>query len=105
MGPAPSIAPAPIETNRGCQFAKGYPSLGGFSGSSHFQNLAALNRRPPSQNWARDQASAVGVGSDSDCGGASRERARLRLFFIGCEAASSRRSDFDSEAGVRLGAG
>jgi hypothetical protein len=52
---------APVETNRGCQSAKGYPSSGGFSGSSHFQILsshptAAIPHAMPPQGIDRDES-------------------------------------------------
>src|SRR5262249_38698310 len=45
----------------------------------------------------------VGVGSGSDCGVATRERARLCLVFFGSEAASFTTSEFGPERVVRLG--
>jgi hypothetical protein len=82
-----------------CQSAIGYPSSGGVSGFSYLQNFATLSLRARSPELARDQASAVGVGSGSDCGGAARERARLCFVLVGFGAASTT-SGFDPEAGV-----
>jgi hypothetical protein len=54
-------------------------------------------------NSAQIQASAVGVGSGSDCGGATRERGRICLGFVGSDAASLTASDLDPERVVLLG--
>jgi hypothetical protein len=88
-----------VVTNQG---PKSVPILGKCSRSSPIQEFAALARssvtgsgrkpqlRPaPWPNSARYQASAVGVGSGSDCGGTVRERARLCLRRVGCDAAST----------------
>jgi hypothetical protein len=54
---------------------------------------------------ARDYASAVGVGSGSDCGAATRERGRLGLDLVGAEAASPSTFALDLERVVRFGLG
>jgi hypothetical protein len=105
MGATPVDRPPLGSRPTGVSIRKRVPILGRFSGSSHFQNFAALSLRPRLPHRARDQASVVGVGSGSDCVGADRERARLRLLFIGCETASSTTSDFDPERVVPPGVG
>ena len=76
----------------------------GYSGSKGDGNLL---RRPyhARTEFGSDQASAVGVGTGSDCGGETRERGRLCLAFVGFEAASFTPSDFDRERVVRVGSG
>jgi hypothetical protein len=98
MGLPPSIGPRPSRST-GVSIRNRVPILGRCFRFSYFQNFAALSLRARSPDWTRYQASAVGVGSGSDCGGASRERARLCFVLVGFGAASTT-SGFDPEAGV-----
>jgi len=102
----PDLGPLP---NRGPQSAKGYPSSGGvlnlpipgilvprvllICADGNRQSCSPILSVIPLPNSARDQASAVGVGTGSACGGVSRERRRLSLVFV------------DPERVVRLGLG
>jgi hypothetical protein len=111
MGHPRRWVPDPIERTRGRQSAKGTHHWEGFR-SSPIQKFAGVDCRSeklrrklrvgatpcvPSLNSVRDQASVVGGESGSVCGEATRERPRLCLVFLGCEAASSIRSGFDPE--------
>jgi hypothetical protein len=101
MGPPPSKLRRSGRNEPGRQSSKGYPSSGGVPGPPQFRNCGpgsivrsgvgpkAQLRPRPSLNSARYQASAVAVGSGSDCGETARERARLGLRRVGCDAAST----------------
>jgi hypothetical protein len=106
-----STANLPHTLSARCRFAQGT-----FVGAARNDEAApkpavrgaAMNgevRPVSSLNSDRDQASALGAGTGSDCGGATRERGRPRLAFVGSEAASFTASDFDRERVVRLGLG
>ena len=53
MGPPPSIGHRSGRDQPWCQSAKGYPSSGGFSGSSHFQIFLAARQQQPLMPCAR----------------------------------------------------
>jgi hypothetical protein len=101
MGPPPSKVRRSGRNEPGASILERVPTLGRCSRSSPIQEFAALARSSvagraesptPSAPWpnsARYQASAVGVESGSDCGGTARERARLCLRRVGCDAAST----------------
>jgi hypothetical protein len=97
MRPPPSIGPRSGRDQPGVSIRKRVPIVGRCFRSSSFSESCGAESPSPFAKRARDQASAVDVGSDSNCGGASRERARLRLLLIGCEAASFTTSEFDPE--------
>jgi hypothetical protein len=46
MGPLPSKVADPVETNRGRQSSKGYPSSGGVPGPPQFRNFRPWLDRP-----------------------------------------------------------
>jgi hypothetical protein len=115
--PRRSASPiSPLLTTGGVNPQKGTHRLGGVVDPSHSGNLRPRLIRTATQicsgdlchprtEFGSDQASAVGVGTGSDCGGVTRERGRLHLAFVGFEAASFTISDFDRERVVRVGSG
>ena len=82
MGLPPSIGPRSGRDQPGVSIRKRVPIVGRCFRSSSFSESCGAESPSPFAKRARDQASAVDVGSDSNCGGASRERARLRLLLI-----------------------
>src|SRR5215831_2689424 len=103
--------------NTGPQYGKRVPILGSCldpSRSEKFRLLDRLKRDScrdssalvelcPRRVPARDYASAVGVGTGSDCVATARERGRLGLDLVGADAASPSTFALDLERLVRPG--